>query len=42
MWNLKKKGYKRNYIQNRPTNKENRLWLPKEKGGWKDKLRVWD
>ena len=46
MWNLKKNDTNEIiYKTNRPTDKKkkkNRLWLPKEKGGWKDKLRLWD
>ena len=44
MWNLKKKDaneliYK---TETDPQAWKKNLWLPKGKGGGKDKLRVWD
>jgi len=43
MWNLKN-WYKWTYLQksNRLIDIENKLWLPKGKGGEGDKLGVWD
>ena len=43
-WNLKKKGYKRTYVQNRnrSTDIENKLTVTKREKGGMDKLGDWD
>ena len=44
MWNLKNDRYKWTYLQNRPTNTENKLMVTKgaSENGGRDKFEAWD